>query len=256
MIYNNISIKTVLNQVSTIVKDGYKGWQADAVEWSGDALEHIGYYTAFSTFTKEIEVNNHRAVIPNDLFLINGVFYDDAPLPYGAKTVNSEYFSKVYFQSMPQGLELQEVNENLGEISVGTIPATIKQVSPDKYSGDYYFIQPGYIITSFESGTITLIYTAFDKDEEGLPKIPDEINTRTAIMWYIISNLILTGYQHPSIDYKFAYQMWEKYLTQAQNTIAFPSPEKFKTFIKRWVTMASGLDKSFDNTVNFKRGDV
>ena len=48
-------------------------WLHDAIEWMGEALEHIGASAQLETKVCTLKVDNHKAMLPPDLYVINQV---------------------------------------------------------------------------------------------------------------------------------------------------------------------------------------
>jgi hypothetical protein len=114
--------------------------------------------------------------------------------------------------------------------------------------GDYYTLVPNYIQTSFETGTITLIYDGWDTDEEGYPNIPDTPYYTSAIQWYIIRQMMLGGYKHPVADFTFQYvdAKWEQACLRAQNDGLMPSEDKVRRFNEMWVNIVPPISHNFN----------
>jgi len=220
-----ISSKTV---ISKVIRDfGIKDsdWQIDAIEWIGEAIEFIGHHFGFVKTEVELTITDYRALLPTDFYNVvsNGVVYEDITLPYGDgqaiyESSDAFYITKSTMIEDGETIEL-EWNERL---------ATASTV------GEYYTLNDNYLITSFEAGTVDFTYYAFPIDSSGFLTIPDNVYYKEAISWYVMKQLIKQGRKHPIFSYEYANANWEKSCTRAANDVAYPIPDKFKTFIKRW----------------------
>ena len=65
------------------------------------------------------------------------------------------------------------------------------------------------------------------------------------MFWYIFKKMLLGGFDKPTnkIDYAFADQKWQSYCTQARNSAAFPSIDKYESFMNQWVRLVPDLDR-------------
>jgi hypothetical protein len=75
MVYKNISSKAVLAKIYRDFKPGYSGWEADAIEWIGEALDYIGCCSGFEMHSEDAQVKNHRAALPANFYTLRGVDY-------------------------------------------------------------------------------------------------------------------------------------------------------------------------------------
>lgn len=79
--------------------------------------------------------------------------------------------------------------------------------------------------TNFPEGKVLYIYYRIPKDEEDNLMIPDNDEVFEALPFYIIYRLSLSGYKHPVIDIKFAYDKWMELYPRARNRMNYPSIE-------------------------------
>lgn len=72
-IYKTVSSKQIVRKVMRDLNPVGSDWLHDAIEWIGEALEHIGASAQLETHVCTIEIENHRAMLPADLYMINQV---------------------------------------------------------------------------------------------------------------------------------------------------------------------------------------
>jgi len=72
-IYKTISSKEVVRKVMRDLNPQGGDWLHDCIEWIGEALEHVGSSAQMETKVCTLEVKNHRAMLPADLYIINQV---------------------------------------------------------------------------------------------------------------------------------------------------------------------------------------
>lgn len=114
-----------------------------------------------------------------------------------------------------------------------------------------YYVEDGYIKTSFESGKLCLSYKAFPTDAECYPLVPDDISYKEAMFWYIFKKLLLRGMQPANgFDYMTANQQWQYYCTQARNAAVYPDIDRMESFMNQWVRLIPNInrhDNAFEN---------
>lgn len=114
-----------------------------------------------------------------------------------------------------------------------------------------YFVEDGYLKTSFSSGKVCLSYKAFPTDAECYPLVPDDISYKEAMFWYIFKKLLLGGMQPANgFDYMTAHQQWQYYCTQARNAAVYPDIDRMESFMNQWVRLIPNInrhDNAFEN---------
>jgi hypothetical protein len=80
-IYKEISSKMIIRKVMRDLKPNHANWIDDAVEWIGEALEHIGASTQLKQKQCVLDIVDHKALLPSDLYYINQVAINNAVAP-------------------------------------------------------------------------------------------------------------------------------------------------------------------------------
>jgi hypothetical protein len=118
---------------------------------------------------------------------------------------------------------------------------------------DCYYVEDGYIKTSFANGKVCLSYKAFPTDAECYPLVPDDISYKEAMFWYIYKKMLLGATFDASkngIDYGYADQQWKYYCTQARNAAVYPDIDRMESFMNQWVRLIPNInraDEGFEN---------
>jgi hypothetical protein len=190
MIYRYISSKVVIGRVGRYFED--RNWISTSFLDLSDAIQEVGY-SSQNTSTKEtclVKTINHRAELPCDLEFIIKVEYRDARLPISKD---------------PTIIGLSEDDYVWGKSNLG----------------DFYGVQPPYIVTSFESGEIKIFYKKYETDSDGFLMIPDLAEYRSALEWFLIGRLILQGYKlkDASITHDYSMRMYETYRAKVKSKI-------------------------------------
>lgn len=247
MNYKFISTKEVIGKVFRDLKPKDTSWTMDAVEWIGEALDFIGYHGAFEKKVDTLTVANHRAQFPCDLYQLIQVEYNGQALVFGTDTAGYDTDRTTAATPATDGTvytsAVFETNPTDGN---NEATFTNRTTSSNAYGTDYYLVNAGYIVTSFEAGDIKLHYTAYPVDGDGFPMVPDNIYVKQALEWYIIRQMMMGGYVHPVFNWQVADQKWGHYCVAAGNDLAFPSIDKMETMKNMFVRMMPNMNAHAD----------
>ena len=72
-VYKNISSKMIIRKVMRDLKPNHADWIDDSIEWIGEALEHIGAASQLCQKQCVLEIVDHKACLPCDLYFINQI---------------------------------------------------------------------------------------------------------------------------------------------------------------------------------------
>lgn len=227
--YRTISCKTVIAKVYRDLRLNDANRELDMIEWIGEALEFIGSGVTFKNKPAVLAIENHRAILPNDLVSIIQVKYKGSssyhkPLKYNPK-------------SFPEALH--EVDR-----------AHWKSLAKESYT-----YNDNYLQTDFEQGEVLLSYVGIATDKDGYPMIPDNQYFKEALFWYIFKQLLLGGYRHHmTIDYEFAYEKWRYFAMNAKNEAVYPDIGGYQRFLELWVGLVPH-QRLFDKGFSLDEGD-
>ena len=253
MVYKLVSAKSIIGRIYRDYKPTIPGWEADAIEWIGDAMEGIGQSaglikksTANEGCDGAITIENYRAKLPCDLVNLQAVEYAGRDLPKGSDLTGyglttSSRTTDIYTNN--NATVITDLEEGLSESTATVIDNAI---GPEQVTTDYYLINPDYIQTSFQEGHIKLHYEAYPIDDEGYPMLPDHRYHKEAAEWLIVRNLIRRGYNNPSIDFDKAHNFWCEYKRLAQNRSAYPSIGGMESFKNMWVRLIPNVTLAKD----------
>jgi hypothetical protein len=272
MVYKLTSSKSIIRKIMRDLKPPTDNWVDDSIEWMGEALEHIGSGPQLIEKSKVLSISNYRVELPADLYQINQVAISNNTNPSitteltellnQVKELNAQIISDPN-DSISYNYQLRELNArivvleniymNSGEpmaalqYNTGTFPVGDCTECENKFGSvkHTYFVDGGYIKTSFDSGAICISYKAFDTDEDCFPMIPDDISFKEALFWYSYKQMLLGGYTPAinGIDYNFADAKWKFYCTQARNQSKYPSIDKYESFMNQWVRLVPNLNR-------------
>lgn len=150
MAYNYTNIRVVLDKIMRhpMLQDITL---ETVVDYCIDFMRIVGVPGIFTEKVEVLNVENYRALLPEDFYQINQV-----------RTTGGNYFRHA-----------------------GDTFHTHKCCNNSMYGDLTYKIQGGVIITSIEEGCIEIAYQAIQVDEEGYPMIPDNSSFTRALIAYI-----------------------------------------------------------------------
>ena len=275
-LYKNVSSLTIIRKVMRDLKPTNDNWTDDAIEWIGEALEHIGASPQLETKQMVCEVKDYKTPLPSDLYYVNqvaissGVSMDvtveldevlakikvinDQLAANPDQDLNHELRDLNTRVAILSGIYFSDGSSNLKTLSYGrpTFRKDIHALGCDNEFSDFsesYVIENNLIKTSFMSGKICLSYTSFPVDEHCYPLVPDDISFREAMFWYIYKKMLLGGYMPNAngMTYQVAEQQWKYYCTQARNAANFPDIAGYESFLDQWVRLIPNINRHDEN---------
>jgi hypothetical protein len=87
--YKTTSSKTIIRKIFRDLKPENDNWIDDAIEWIGEALEHIGSATQLSQKQCVLTVENHKVLMPTDLYYINQVAINNSISPTSSSELDT-----------------------------------------------------------------------------------------------------------------------------------------------------------------------
>jgi len=239
MIYQSVSGKVILGRIATKFRFQSADWLANAPIWLFEAIEALGNYNQLVKTSKELTSSSFRAEMPCNLVAIYAIEYNGHRLPYsGDLTHFNQYCYPRTTSPIPADGTVVDIITGLSIGAENVVNSNL--YGPSRYGGiegNSYQINPGYIITSFESGKIKVHFSVYPVGEDGWPTVPDNYYTKEAMQWYIVSCILLGGVEHSVITYEYANSMWEKFVVQARNYNAYPSIDQVDKLKRTWVRM-------------------
>ena len=282
-VYKTISSKEIIRKVFRDLKPSKDNWIDDAVEWIGEALEHIGASSQLCQKQCVLDITDHKTLMPSDLYYINQVAINNSVSPTASSeldtlTTKVKELKAAIVDAQANDLEYSSTTTVLHEINSRIVILENvyftdgNRLQPLQYGAsnfdrsmhcegcvnesasyeDTYIIDDGYVKTSFESGQICLSYMAFPTDEDCYPLVPDDISFKEAMFWYIYKKILLFNpmFKVNGIKYDFAEQQWKYYCTQARNAANYPDIDKYESFMNQWVRLIPDInrhDTAFEN---------
>jgi len=269
-VYKTISSKVLIRKVFRDLKPSKDNWVDDAIEWIGEALEHIGASSQLCQKQCILTVAEHKVLMPTDLYYINQVAINNAVSPTTSQELDTlinkvKELQVAIEDAQDNDLEYSSTTTVLHEINSRIVVLeniyfkSETSMQPLQYGAstfhksmhcegcvnenaqyeDTYIVDCDYIKTSFQSGKICLSYMAFPTDEDCYPLVPDDISFKEAMFWYIYKKILLSTptFKNNQIGYEFAEAQWKYYCTQARNSANYPDIDKYESFMNQWVRL-------------------
>jgi hypothetical protein len=275
-VYKTTSSKVIIRKIFRDLKPSSDNWIDDAIEWIGEALEHIGSATQLSQKQCILTVENHKVLLPTDLYYINQVAINNSVSPTASSeldtlTTKVKELKAAIVDAQANDLEYSDTASVLHEINSRIVIieniyfSDGNRLQPLQYGAsnfhrsmhcegcvnenanyeDTYIVDDDYIKTSFESGKICLSYMAFPTDEDCYPLVPDDISFKEAMFWYIYKKILLSNptFKNNGIKYDMAEQQWKYYCTQARNAANYPDIDRYESFMNQWVRLIPNVNR-------------
>ncbi len=215
MLINYISIKTTIGRFIKEFGLEDTSYVEDIPQWVEDAINIIGISNYYIYKHKLVKVQNHKAQIPCDIENLYGIW------------VANDFCDNTN-------------NNNLKRLFIRNSPLLGTAIKTAKHDSAYASINGRYIHTSFETGNIYIAYTGIPLDCEGFPLVPKDAKLNEALQYYFIYRMSLSGFKHPIIDFKTAYQMWQQTYPAAGNSINWMDLQDYQDFTELWTNTLLG----------------
>lgn len=170
------------------------------LEWALEAALLIGTRDTFIRKECEIDIANHKALLPKDFYKLISVKSGDGYL----ETTNRDF---IYFY----------------KDSLHLATGKTDTVTPQKAVTKFY-IDGSYINFTSKTGTVGLSYFSFPVDDEGMPLIKESLEiAATAYVIYAYVRSKYFGGKLPNHVYREAKRRWEELCANARGKDAMPN---------------------------------
>jgi len=247
MIYNNVSVKQVIAKVFTdydLHEESHR--IADYIEWAGEALEKIGAFPQLEIKVTGkggvplLKIENYQVSLPVGLYGIIQAVYT-AKEGQGASYQPMQYGTGSF--DAVKGVTVHNTVDN----TYSTRDETCGETS--KASGITYVVAGGYLKTNVRDGYIMLSYTSIPLDEEGYPKVPDNMSFLDALYWYIVMKSLYPKWVNGTIRdmvYFEARRSWNYYRKQAYGEALMPQGDQLESVKNIWNQLMPELGSGKD----------
>lgn len=165
----------------------------------------------------------------------------DLSYPIGYDAAGNPVFNFIGSNNSVSGLT--PPSSNLSQTQTDTLfslPGNLASgPTQQNYNPHTYSLNSDYIQTSYRDGYAAISYIAYPFDCEGFPMIPDDVNFKLAVQWYIQNRLDYVSFRTGDIADKVSAKSEQEslwYIGKAQNSGNAPNVDKMegmrKTFTK------------------------
>ncbi len=202
----SVSIDRILVSIQDTFNFQDTAWKVKAIEHIGRGLDQIGCTNIFVKKAVEKEVNDGKVAMPCSMHTLRMITLDGYRLPI------NNHLNFIYDE------------DDIDATNAPQHPAITAQVNPN------------YIHVDVDSGTMQIFYYAFDTDDNGYPKIPNDPFVFEALEWFVVYKLILSGYKHHAItNFREAQEQWRMAMPKAQNSLMIDDLPHAAKFIDTWL---------------------
>lgn len=198
---NRISIKQIMDDIldHPLLRDITL---ERAIAYAIEFMQIVGSIDAFERKIISIHIDNYRAAIPNDCYLINGVSL--------------------------------EGNNSVGMIEVDYFMDDFNASNPMPV----YSISGNILYTSIKTGDIKLDYLAIPQDEEGYPTFINNASYIKALELYIKKKWFTILFDMGKLNISIYNNICQEYawaVGQAQTDLIRPSVDEMQAFTNMWI---------------------
>lgn len=240
MLYDKYtSIKVVIAKVYRDLQLDEEDRIGDMIEWSAEAMDHIGAFGQFQSKTLQLEVDCYAAILPRDFHQLQLISYLNRPLHK-----SEDVFGPQHNSSQHGDTTTYIVNESslYTPVFLGNVGAT------GNPGGKLptYSIEGRTIRTSFPEGPITIQYTSRVLDEENWPMIPDTVDFREAVFRYIVYKMhfasFIRGKISPNLYEKLEQDWWRK-CKQARASADMPDMNTMQNLATSYLQLKPNINQ-------------
>lgn len=209
---------------------------SDAVEWCGEAIELIGSPGTLEEKVTILEVSEYRAAIPSDLHQVQTIWGYSGTVQSDDSTADNYIDDITHFTAM--------------RYSMDTMHMYMNNCNDYKCNSGYtYIVNDSYVYPNYQCGAIKLSYWAIPTDDDGYPKIPDQIKFREAVAahlaWKIARIKMITGKMNGQVYMEFK-QERDWYIGAAQNAGQMPGLDMMESLKNNFIRLIPKINQHRD----------
>ena len=191
----------------------------DVVEWISRAMSLIGVQAGYEEKIETIDIENYRAVLPDDVIKLIAV--RDAKTGVGCYKSTDEFIL-----SYPEEEQASATNDPPPpqEVDYTDWPAYVPLVEGEVTICQYRLVD-GYLFTNKETGTIEIKYLTYKTCEDGYPMVPDVERYLLALESYVtfkIDHRLWRRGKLSKMVRDISEQDWLWYVNSAQTKMVTP----------------------------------
>jgi hypothetical protein len=237
MIYNNLSIKYVIEGLYRDFGSQEELDIWDIVEWAGEALDLIGASQQYNNEITDIPIQHYIGKLPCGFRALQQISYKGEPMMPSSGTM------------MPGGSDNEQEQGFIDgkKVSKANFPNFTDTITTAY--GHQYYIENGKIFCSFDKGCITMAYTSIPLDDDGFPMVPDEPHYIRAIKEFCQTMMDRRAWRAgriPEQIYRDTESKWQSFKKQARTNANMPDLGTMESIKNSWVRLKPRMNE-FDN---------
>lgn len=254
-IQKKISLQEIILRVYRTIKPSDSNWIGGAIQDAGLAIQAIGYHTGFEQKStpddKPIVVKKHRGCLPPDCERV--LFVEQYTKDFPSLNLLDAEGKNIDISKLPKERR-ETVRLPLGkDITLASLSDNTSQTTIVKPATNYYDITSNHIITAEEECLVKIHYIGFPIDNEGMPLIIDDYNYKEAVFWYIVTQMLISGYVVPSLNWKDANALFERHRDIAANNVKMPSIDGMERLVNTMTRIADFRSQYQNFGINFEQ---
>lgn len=222
--YPIVSGNGIIRKIQRDFRPNYDSWISDAPHWIFEAIMEIGVYDALDTRVASLTVENYKATLPCN-------FEDLEVVTLCGRRLRKSISSNIG-----------------GQIGVGS--GSYKNTTGFMYGDATYQPRGNQLYFSFpenkDPDDVQVVYKAIRIDDDGMPVIPYIPIYMRAVSWYVLTHMMLGGFEMKGYNAEMAEQKFKQYAGQAANMLQFWTPDDAER-MKRWWANGIFRERSWDD---------
>lgn len=241
MIYQSVSIENVISKVIRDTKVQDSSAIMELYETIPEAMGMMQTRFELKQTYIDLCIHFHKAKLPPGLLVMPAVEWCGHRLPWSnsSRPIRPKHYHEHH---KPEGLTIfqshivEDTNPATGNQFVSyTIDQILAMVHHPHH---YYWIDMGYINTSFPEGTIRVHYKEAHKDNNGNLLVPDNHFYKEALYYWCRSKLIGSGcYEDKIIGEEKCLQRFELNAGRAIDEIDYPTEDQMQAIVANQVRL-------------------
>lgn len=227
-----ISFREIIEQVYSTNGYSYEIPTTDLVEFMADCLNLIGYVEQYEPKIEghksyaPFDVTNYRAQLPCDFVRLRQIAVD------GVVAFPSNNSFHHLLDGKCCGLDDLSLTIN-GDIFIDNFGNSFNTALGTRHRSlpMTYTLNNDFITLSEKIGKICMSYWAMPTDDEGYPLIPDNVQYKEAVKWYITHKLDFIGWRNgdvPDKVFQYTEQQRDWYIGAASNKAKMPDESRME----------------------------
>lgn len=240
MIYQSVSIENVISKVIRDTKIQDTSAIMELYEVIPEAMGMMQTHFELHQTYVDLCIHFHKAKLPAGLLVMPAVEYQHHRLPWSNNSrpihVKRVHPPTIDGVSVFQSHIVEDTNPVTGNNFISyTIDQIMNLVHHPRH---YYWIDMGFINTSFPEGTIRVHYKRAHLDENGNLLIPDNSYYKEALYYWCRAKLIGMGvYEDRIIGEEKCMQRWELNAGRAIDEIDYPTEDQMQAIVANQVRL-------------------